>query len=637
MAYSETVYVWGKSGIIIDSLLFIKQMKNMKNLTIVVVTIIFLGMSNSCSEDFLTKEPLGTTAENVFYNAKGIDALLIGAYAMVGGSSLWDVSWGASIQNWTFGSAASDDAYKGSELTDQVPVNDIERWEVQSTNNYVADKWKLNLGMGVDRANKTLKVIKVTEDNGDITSEQADAYRAEARFLRALFYFEARLVFGDYLPIITEDTEDPAAVSNDNPKGAVLDQIVEDLNFAASHLPASQAQVGRPTKYAAMALEARALLQDLRYSEAKPLLDGIINSGKYVLMPNFIDNFNIETNNNAESIWEIQANVNDIGQSLNAEMGIGLNWPHGGDIGMCCGFHQPSQNLVNAYKVDNNGLPLFDTFNDQDLANDAGIASEDEFDIDTAPVDPRLDFTVSRRGIPYKDWGINRGSNWVRKQTDGGPYLPAPKPFFKKAELYTLSTTTGNMSGINANNYRYLRYSHILLWRAEVAASEGDLEKARELVNMIRERANHKVVMGKVLINKLPPSVYPWGAGTTDGDYMTGGDVDWTQPAANYQVGLYPSFASKEDAMKAVQWEQRLEFATEGFRFFDLRRWDDLPNKIGGKSMADILNSFAEGDLRIRPSFMDGANFTDADKYLPVPQAQLDLQPGVLVQRPEYK
>jgi len=609
----------------------------MKKLSILMVTILLLAMSYSCSDDFLTKAPLGSTSENVFYDAKGIDALLTGTYAMVGGSSLWDVSWGASIQNWTYGSVASDDAYKGSEVTDQVPVNDIERWEVQSTNGYPANKWKLDIGMGVDRANKTLKVINATLEQGKITEDEANNFRAEARFLRALFYFEARLVFGDYLPIITEETEDPKVVSNENPKGAVLDQIiVKDLNFAIEHLPETQAQVGRPTKYAAMALEARALLQDLRYDAAKPLLDAIIKSGKFSLMPNFIDNFNIETNNNSESIFEIQANVNDISQSLNAEMGIGLNWPHGGDIGMCCGFHQPSQNLVNAYKVNDDGLPMFKTFDDTDLANDAGISSDEAFDVDTHPVDPRLDYTVSRRGIPYKDWGINRGSNWVRKQADGGPYLPASKPFFKKSERYTLSTTTGWMSGINANNYRYLRYSHILLWRAEVAAYEGDLKKALDLVNEIRERAGHKVVMGKVLINQLPASVYPWGEGSTDADYLTGGAVDWTQPAANYKIGLYKAFANKDAAMTAVQWEQRLEFATEGFRFFDLRRWDDLPGKIGGKSMADVLNSFAANDKRVRASFMNGASFSDADKFMPIPQSQLDLQPDVLVQRPGY-
>ncbi len=131
----------------------------------------------------------------------------------------------------------------------------------------------------------------------------------------------------------------------------MLNFIVEDLNYAASILPPTQAQVGRATKWAAKALAARAMLQDFKYADAKPLLDDIIGSGQFTLVPEFIDNFNIETNNNEESIFEIQANVNDINESLNAEMGIGLNWPQGGDIGMCCGFHQPSQNLFNAYKV----------------------------------------------------------------------------------------------------------------------------------------------------------------------------------------------------------------------------------------------------------------------------------------------
>ncbi len=612
----------------------------MKKLSILMVVVFLLTMSYSCSEDFLTKEPPGSTSENVFYDATGIDALLIGTYAMVSGSSLWDISWGASIQNWTYGSAASDDAYKGSEITDQTPVNDIEHWVVQSTNNYPADKWKWAFGMGIDRANKTIRVINQTEEAGTITADQASQFRAQARFLRALFYFEARLVFGDYLPLLDENTEDPTQVSNVNAEGAVLKFITDDLAYAASTLPASQAQPGRATKYAAMALAARAYLQDLKYSEAEALLDQIIASGEFTLAGDFMDNFNIETNNNEESIFEIQANVNDINESLNAEMGIGLNWPHGGDIGMCCGFHQPSQNLFNAYKVDENGLPMFDTFNDTDLANDQGVASEDEFVPTDHALDPRVDHTISRRGIPYKDWGINRGANWVRKQADGGPYLPVAKPFFKKSERFSLSTTTGWQTGINANNYRYIRYTHIILWKAECAAYRGDLETARTYVNMIRQRAmDSEPVMGKVLINKLPASVYPWGEGSTDADYMAGGSVDWTQPAANYQIGLYTSFADANEAMEAVQWEQRLELATEGFRFFDLRRWDGLPNKIGGKSMAEILNDFASGDQRVRTSAagMTGFTFSDNDKYMPIPQAQLDQQVGILEQRPEYK
>lgn len=595
-----------------------------------IITFVLIGIMvfiQSCSEDFLTKEPTGSAAGTIFDDAKGIDALLTGTYAIVPGSSLWDVSWGASIHNWTYGSAASDDAYKGSEVTDQAPANDIEKWNVQPNNPYPDDKWKLTLGMGVFRANEALKVVANVEEIGNITGEEADSFRAELRFLRALFNFEAWLVFGDYIPIVTEETEDPSQVSNENPAGAVLEHIINDLEFAWTNLPETQSQPGRATRYAAMALGARAYLQDLQYSNAKPLLDDIIASNQFTLMERFIENFEIETNNNSESIFEVQANVNDIEESLNAEMGIGLNWPHGGDIGMCCGFHQPSQNLVNAYKVDENGLPLFDTFNDSDLANDAGIDSDETFVPDDHPVDPRLDFTVSRRGIPYKDWGVNRGKSWIRNQADGGPYLPVAKPFFKKSERLSLSTTTGWQTGINANNYRYLRYSHVLLWRAEVAAFEGDLEYARELVNTIRERAGNDMVMGRVLVYELPESFYPWGEE---------GDIDWDQPAANYQIGLYESFANADEAMTAVQWEQRLEFATEGMRFFDLRRWDNLPNKIGGKSMAEILNEFAAADTRVRSDFMKGVSFNNDAKYMPVPQSQLDQQPGVLVQRPEY-
>lgn len=607
----------------------------MKKLSMITAVMVLLSLFNSCSEDFLTKTPMGSTSENVFYDEKGIDALLVGTYAMVPGSGLWDVSWGASVQNWTYGSIASDDAYKGSEITDQVPANEIERWEVLTTNNYPADKWRLNIGMGIDRANKTMKVINATEEQGTIDAATANKFRAEIRFLRGFFNFEAWLVFGDYIPILTEETEDPTQVSNENPAGAVLSHIVSDLQFAWENLPETQAQPGRATKYAAMALAARAYLQELKYAEAKPLLENIINSGKYSLMPNFIDNFNIGTENNIESIFEVQANVNDINESFNAEMGIGLNFPHGSDIGMCCGFHQPSQTLVNAFKVDENGFPLFDTFNNVDLKNDQGIPSDETFVPDEHLVDPRLDWTVSRRGIPYKDWGINRGRDWIRNQPEGGPYMPASKPFFKKSERYSLSTTTGWQTGVNANNYRYLRYSHVLLWRAEIAAFDGDLELARTYINMIRDRADNKVVMGKVLIHELPPTAYPWGPGSSDGDYMTGGSVDWDQPAANYKIGLYGSFANKEEAMRAAQWEQRLEFATEGRRFFDLRRWDELP---GGMrvDMAKILNDFAAADLRVR-EFMKGKTFNPAvDKFMPIPQVQLDLQPGVLVQRPGY-
>ena len=597
----------------------------MKKISIIVATCFLMALSYSCADSFLDKKPLGSTSEDVFYSEKGVNALLTGAYSMVKGSALWTVSWGASITNWTYGSVASDDAGKGSYIGDQIPINEIEQWSVSTTNNYPADKWVLNIGMGVNRCNIVLNVIAKTPTLPAATATQL---KAEARFLRGLYYFESWLVFGDKIPLITEDKVDVAKeISNENAAGAVLKFIIDDLTFAAANLPEKQAQPGRATKWAAKALAARAYLQVLDYASAKPLLDEIIASGKFTLAPNFFDNFRIAKNNNSEGIFEIQRNVNDINESLNGEMGIGLNAPYAPELGMCCGFHQPTQNLANAFKVDANGLPLFDTFNNTDLKNDAGIASTDEFIPATDLLDPRIDFTMGRRGLPYMDWGINRGMDWIRDQAWGGPYVTVEKTFFYKSERNSLSTTTGWQTGINANNFRYLRLGHILLWRAEIAASEGDLAKALDLVNQIRVRAGKEVVMGKVNIYKLPISV---NTGDTWKTY-----VDFTKPAANYKVGTYTAFADKNAAMRAVQWEQRLEFATEGMRFFDLRRWDKLPAGLR-VDMKATLEAFALADKRVRPDVMKGATFEEKDKYQPVPQTQMDLQPGVLKQNTGY-
>ncbi len=613
----------------------------MKKLTIIVATCFLMAISFSCAKSFLEKAPQGSAFESSFYNAAGVDALLTGAYSMVKGSAQGGIAgldWGASITNWTYGSVASDDAAKGSYVGDQIPINEIERWEVSTTNWYPAQKWELNIGMGVNRCNIVLNAIAKTPT---LDAAKATESKAEARFLRGLYYFESWLVFGDKIPLITEDKVDVAnTISNDNAPGVVLKFITDDLAFAAANLPDVQSQPGRATKWAAMALAARAYMQELNYAGAKPLLDAIIASGKFSLAPKFFDNFRIAKNNNVESIFEIQRDVNDNSGSLNGEVGIGLNAPYAPELGMCCGFHQPKQNLANAFKVDANGLPLFDTFNATDLKNDEGIPSDDVKDAAgnviksglfvpaTDLLDPRIDFTMGRRGLPYMDWGIMRGNDWIRDQTWGGPYNTVEKTFFYKSERNTLSTTSGWQTGINANNIRYLRYGHILLWRAEIAASEGDLATALTYVNQIRTRAGNEVVMGKVNIFKLPETVNTNNNGDGWKTY-----VDFTQPAANYKVGTYTSFPDKNFAMKAVQWEDRLEFATEGMRFFDLRRWD----KANPGSMKATLDAYAAADLRQRPEVMKGATFDDPkDKYQPIPQVQMDLEPGVLKQNTGY-
>ncbi len=325
----------------------------------------------------------------------------------------------------------------------------------------------------------------------------------------------------------------------------------------------------------------------------------------------------IATRNNAESIWEIQYAVNDgASESPNGNYGDALNYPQNVDgTGTCCGFFQPKQNFVNAFKVDANGLPLLDTFDDTNLKNDMGLGSDEEFIPTTDPVDPRLDHTVGRRGIPYLDWGIFRGKAWIRDQGNAGPYI-YKKNMFKKSEQGAFSTTTGWATGVNANNYRAIRLGHVMLWRAEVAVEENDLATALDLVNQLRERAANSVVMGLCTTYVLPS--------------QDGLAVDYTKPAANYDVQPYPAFADQAYARKAVRHEMRLEFGMEGYRFFDLVRWGIA---------AETINAMMDNDRNFR-SLFGGAvpkSFTAGkNEYWPIPQTQIDLQGSdILTQNPE--
>ncbi len=580
---------------------------------IFIATAVILALAYSCSQNFLETKPLGVASEDVFHNAKGVNALLTGAYAMIDGAGAggWGGSyaWSGSVTNWVWGSVASDDAYKGSSYGDQITINPVERYEALPTNGYVSDKWTADYD-GVSRVNDCLTVLNKTVKENNISQAEADEFKAEALFLRAWFHFELKRVFNN-IPYITEDVEDPGTVSNTVDAWPLIEN---DMKFAIDHLPETQQDVGRPTKYAAEAVMARIKLFQHKYGEAKPLLDDILNSGKYHLAYSYHDNYKIATNNNEESIFEIQYAVNDgTSDSFNGGYGDCLNFPHGADIGTCCGFHQASQDFVNAFKVDHSGLPLLDTYNDTNLVNDMGIASADSFVPASHLVDPRLDWSVGRRGIPYLDWGIDRGKDWIRDQPNGGPYLPI-KNMFYKSEKNTLSTTTGWATGVNANNYRAYRLAHIMLWRAEVAVEENDLPTALTLVNQIRERASHEVVMGRCYTYKLPPGVTA--------------DVHWDEPAANYLVKPYSSFPNQDFARKAVRMEERLEYGTEGHRFFDLVRW----------GIADqVLNAYIAQDSKFR-SFMQGAHFTKGtNEYWPIPQNQIDIEgKDVLQQNPGF-
>jgi hypothetical protein len=188
---------------------------------------------------------------------------------------------------------------------------------------------------------------------------------------------------------------------------------------------------------------------------------------------------------------------------------------------------------------------------------------------------------------------------------------------FLKKDKGALSTTTGWATGVNSNSYRAIRFAHVLLWRAEVAAETGDLATATTLVNRIRTRAQTEQLMGRCRTFTLSS--------------QTGLKVAANVPAANYLVNTYPAtFANLDAARKAIRTEMRLESAMEGFRFFDLVRW--------GISQTTI-SAFIEQDKAFR-SLLGGTKpavfSSPKNDYWPLPQTQVDLQPGILTQRAGY-
>ncbi len=550
---------------------------------------------------------IGALSPDLVANKVGVAGILIGAYSLLDGegsnAGTNNGPWATSSSNWVYGSVAGGDAHKGSDAGDQNLITPIETWNTSPSNSYVNQLWQQRYD-GVQRANEVLRLMRLAKD---MTSADTTEVSAEARFLRAHYHFELSKNFGK-VPFVDEGQ----TYIKGNflaPNIDVLPNIEADLAYAYANLPEKQSQVGRCNKWAAASYLAKVYMFEKKFTEAKALLTTIITSGqtaggkKYALTPHFADNFNPATKNSSESVFAVQMTVNDGTGGANPNQGDALNFPYGGGAQTsCCGFFQPSYTLANSFKVDANGLPLLDgSYNNIDLKNDQNLKTADPYTPDkTTPLDPRIDWTIGRRGIPFLDWGLFAGADWIRLQSFAGPYM-GMKHMFYKSQIGVLTDASGWTKGFTANNYNLIRYADILLLAAEAEAEVGSLQLATEYVNMVRSRA-------------ADPTGFVQGS------------------VANYKIGLYPTFASQDFARTAIRFERKIELATEGHRFYDLTRW--------GTGDAE-LNAYAAHELRSGYSSMVGAKYRPGkSEYLPIPQAQLDLSQAdgksVLTQNPGY-
>ena len=548
----------------------------------------------ACSKKYLDKRALGELDEAALANKKGVEGLLIGAYSLLDGIGGNKSGFGSAGSNWIYGSICGSEAYIGSFQNDRGNTSIVffERFTATATNENLASKWG-TVYDGIQRANDVLRIMKKAKD---ISEADQKRIAAEAKFLRAHYHFEAKKMWNKvpYIDASISYTAGNYRVGNDKD---IWPDIENDLKYAVDSLPpTSDRGVGRAIKYTAMALLAKAYIFQKKFAEAKPLLEAITSSGKYQLV-NYHNNFNPETKNSSESVFSVQMSVNDGAAGLNGNYGDLSNFPgtgmFGSQPGACCGTFQPSQYLVNHFKTDAiTGLPDLDNFNVVNVKYDSALKSTDPFTPYTGTLDSRLDWTVGRRGIPYLDWGIHPGNDWIQDQNYGGPYSPKKNVYYKSQETHlTDAEFWGNVT--TANNVNLIRYADVLLWAAEVEVEIGSLEKAKDYVNEVRRRA-------------ADPSGWVKKADGT--------------PAANYKVGEYTNaWTDKSFAIKAVRYERMLELAMEGHRFFDLVRWGIADTEI---------NAYIQKEKQMR-TYLNSVVFKkNCNEYFAIPQTQIELSAG---------
>ncbi|KRT13712.1 glycan metabolism protein RagB, partial [Pedobacter ginsenosidimutans] len=389
------------------------------------------------------------------------------------------------------------------------------------------------------------------------------------------------------------------ALSND----ALWTKIADDFRAAVTALPTDQNDKGRVNKNAAKAYLAKVLLYQAytqsennavssidaaKLNEINTLCDEIIASGKFSLSTDYANNFLSASDNGPESVFAIQYSKDDGTPKGRLDYGHALNYPMNQEYG-CCGFNVPSHDLINAFKTGTDGLPLFSTYNNTDAAA--------SLDFQSSSFDPRLDHTVAKPGAPFK----YKPAFVFQRSWSRAPAIYDAFASMKEAVLPDDASFQKVPPFIGSSkNWEIIRYSDVLLWKAEVLIELGRSLEAVPLINQVRNRAN------------LSRNLLKNAAGN---------------PTSNYNVQLYQPGVNctwtQDFARQALRFERRLEFATEGYHFFDLVRWGIA---------AQTMNAYFTVE-KSRVAHLADARFTvGRDEYFPIPLNQINFSSGVYKQ-----
>lgn len=596
----------------------------------IILVFALLFTANSCS-DFLEVNPKQVLDEALLTKPDDMEGFVTAAY-----SRMTDIpSWDSPFSPWWSGSLRADDSYKGGGGT----WDGGDGWGYMETFvNLTPNGWPLDYPWYVSyqiiqRCNTAIQKIEtISEEDYPLKNERI----GEMKFLRAFVHFRLKQFF-KYVPYIDDNvvgtSADFEAIPNNDPNESndlyLWEKILNDFKDAESRLPLVQNEKGRINKNAATAMVARTLMfmayeQDDRHqvininkerlNEALEYLNKITDQegGAVALCDDFGENFiSASDNNTKESIWEIQYSIND-GSSTGGKInrGEGLNHPWEWAGFQCCGFHQVSYTMGNAFKTGPDGLPLFDTYNEDSygdyIKNPDGSINIDLVEagnkayFDKYTFDPRFSHTAGVPGQPWKyDPNLIFESRGIRNGAEYG-FLKSVK------ELPHPDCECLLYDGwqFNSMNKRMIRYDEVLLWKAEVLIQLDRWNESLDLINQIRERAANST------INLI----------MADGTPVMNYNVETYQPGVN-------CVWDKDFAWKALQWENRLELACEGRRFFDLQRWGLLE---------DTMNEYFAVEKN-RFSWMGNARFTAGrDEFFPIPQPQMKWAKGNYTQNPGY-
>lgn len=530
-----------------------------------------LFAATSCN-DMLDIKPSGQFTSDQITD-ESIEGLMASAYAGLESHFFGNnESFCAPITNWVF-DVRSDDAYKGGGgVSMEANIHQLEISNLTSDNATNYNKWRNNY-FAIARVHQAMNAINASES---LTGK--DALIGELKLLRAYFYFDLIRIF-ERIPYLTETTVATEARYDEFTRDEIFGFIKQDIKDAWNSLPETQAEEGRFGKYVAAALMAKVSAFTSDWADVIEYSDYVINSGKYELYDNFLDMSKIEFNNRKESIMAIQFSTANNNAHINWNNLLNTTYSEGNLFGSGDDFFLASQNLVNAFRTDDKGLPLFDTFNDVKVTSDY-----------EGNVDPRLDFTVGRIGFPFR--GHTYNSKWCRAYDVYGEYSG------KKGLIDPASPdmVQGFPWGASALNFCLIRYADILLLKAEaLIETNSSLDTARQLINMVRAKADRSI----------------------DGSYTP---VELNPMKANYYVGQYPAEGwNQEYARKAVRMERRLELAMEGNRWFDLVRWGNV---------LEVVNNYMQSEAKLRP-YYEGASISSDEIFLAIPLTEIQNGGGI--------